>query len=80
MAFTTEQSTCNQLALSWGVETFVVPHVNNTDDMVAQVDASMTRLKRYQEGDTVIVTAGTPPGVPGTTNMVRVHHLGTLER
>ncbi|MFI9719363.1 pyruvate kinase [Streptomyces sp. NPDC052396] len=76
LAFTTDPATCNQLTLSWGVETFVVPHVNNTDAMVDLVDAELLKLMRYNEGDTMIITAGSPPGVPGTTNMVRVHHLG----
>ncbi|GAA0474640.1 pyruvate kinase [Streptomyces stramineus] len=76
LAFTTDVSTRNQLALSWGVETYVVPHVENTDAMVDLVDAELLKLKRYSEGDTMIITAGSPPGVPGTTNMVRVHHLG----
>ncbi|MQS34615.1 pyruvate kinase [Streptomyces katsurahamanus] len=76
LAFTTEESTRNQLTLSWGVESFVVPHVNNTDAMVDLVDAELLKLQRYNEGDTMIITAGSPPGVPGTTNMVRVHHLG----
>lgn len=76
LAFTTDPATRNQLALSWGVETFVVPHVDNTDAMVDIVDAELLKLKRYNEGDTMIITAGSPPGIPGTTNMVRVHHLG----
>jgi pyruvate kinase len=76
LAFTTDLSTRNQLTLSWGVETFVVPHVNTTDEMVELVDAELLKLQRYDEGDLMIVTAGSPPGVPGTTNMVRVHHLG----
>jgi pyruvate kinase len=38
------------------------------------------KLNRFNDGDTVIITAGSPPGVPGTTNMVRVHHLGGGER
>ncbi|MEV5510734.1 pyruvate kinase [Streptomyces orinoci] len=76
LAFTTDPATCNQLTLSWGVETFVVPHVDNTDAMVDLVDAELLKLNRYNEGDTMIITAGSPPGVPGTTNMVRVHHLG----
>ncbi|MCF6524956.1 pyruvate kinase [Streptomyces sp. JJ36] len=76
LAFTTESSTCNQLTLSWGVETYVVPHVDTTDEMVDLVDAELLRLQRYDAGDTMIITAGSPPGVPGTTNMVRVHHLG----
>ncbi|GAA0948515.1 MULTISPECIES: pyruvate kinase [Streptomyces violaceusniger group] len=76
LAFTTDASTRNQLTLSWGVESFVVPYVEHTDAMVDLVDAELLKLGRYAEGDTMIITAGSPPGVPGTTNMVRVHHLG----
>jgi pyruvate kinase len=76
VAFTTDESTRNQLALSWGVESHVVPFVNSTDEMVDLVDQEMVKLKRFQEGDIAVITAGSPPGVPGTTNMVRVHHLG----
>ncbi|AXK35494.1 pyruvate kinase [Streptomyces armeniacus] len=76
LAFTTDTPTRNQLSLSWGVETYVVPHVNTTDEMVDLVDGELLKLKRYDAGDTMIITAGSPPGVPGTTNMVRVHHLG----
>ncbi len=76
VAFTTDADTRNQLTLSWGIETRVVPHVDNTDAMVDLVDAELLKLNRYNAGDTMIITAGSPPGVPGTTNMVRVHHLG----
>ncbi|MFI6083366.1 pyruvate kinase [Streptomyces sp. NPDC051217] len=76
LAFTSDEATRNQLSLSWGVESFVVPHVNTTDAMVDLVDAELLKLQRYSESDTMIITAGSPPGVPGTTNMVRVHRLG----
>jgi pyruvate kinase len=76
IAFTTDESTRNQLTLSWGVEPHVVPFVNSTDEMVDLVDQEMVKLGRFSEGDVVVITAGSPPGVPGTTNMVRVHHLG----
>ncbi|MBW1601515.1 pyruvate kinase [Streptomyces sp. JJ66] len=76
LAFTEEPGTRNQLTLSWGVETFVVPHAENTDAMVGLVDGELLRLQRYNEGDVMIMTAGSPPGVPGSTNMVRVLHLG----
>ncbi|MER7170558.1 pyruvate kinase [Streptomyces mesophilus] len=76
VAFTTDQETRNQLSLSWGVNTQVVQHVDNTDDMVELVDAEMMKINACSTGDTIIITAGSPPGVPGTTNMVRVHHLG----
>ncbi|MFG1811299.1 pyruvate kinase [Streptomyces sp. NPDC049040] len=76
VAFTTDPATRNQLALTWGVEAFVVEHVDTTDDMVKIVDREMLKLSDYTDGDTVIITAGSPPGVAGTTNLVRVHHLG----
>ncbi|MFE5208590.1 pyruvate kinase [Streptomyces sp. NPDC056600] len=76
LAFTTEESARNQLCLSWGVEPHVVPFVNSTDEMVELVDQELTRLNRFEPGSVVVITAGSPPGVPGTTNMVRVLHLG----
>ncbi|MEE4540726.1 pyruvate kinase [Streptomyces sp. V4-01] len=78
LAFTTDPATRNQLALTWGVECFVVEHVDNTDAMVGLVDREMLKLSEYAKGDTVIITAGSPPGVPGSTNLVRVHHLGDV--
>ncbi|MCZ9347103.1 pyruvate kinase, partial [Streptomyces sp. TRM76130] len=76
LAFTPEPSTRSQLNLTWGVETFLGPHVDSTDAMVAQVDELLLRYGRCRKGDVVIITAGSPPGVSGTTNMVRVHRIG----
>jgi pyruvate kinase len=76
VAFTPDACTRNQLTLSWGVDTFVTPTVQTTDAMVDQVDEAVLKLGRYAEGDIMIVTAGSPPGVPGTTNMLHVHHVG----
>ncbi|MEV4330577.1 pyruvate kinase [Streptomyces sp. NPDC049597] len=76
LAFTPDPSTRSQLTLTWGVETFLGPHVESTDAMVTQVDEELLRIGRCQKGDIVVITAGSPPGVPGSTNLVRVHHIG----
>ncbi|MYT70457.1 MULTISPECIES: pyruvate kinase [unclassified Streptomyces] len=76
LAFTPVPATRSQLNLTWGVETFLGPHVDSTDAMVAQVDDQLLRIGRCQKGDIVVITAGSPPGVSGSTNMVRVHHIG----
>ncbi|MFI6104981.1 pyruvate kinase [Streptomyces sp. NPDC051310] len=76
LAFTPAPATRSQLTLTWGVETFLGPHVDSTDAMVAQVDEQLTRIGRCREGDLVVITAGSPPGVPGSTNLVRVHRIG----
>jgi pyruvate kinase len=76
LAFTPEQSVRSQLALTWGTETFIVPSVDSTDQMVRHVDASMLSIGRYQPGDLVVIVAGSPPGTVGSTNLIRVHRLG----
>ncbi|MFD5157453.1 pyruvate kinase [Streptomyces hawaiiensis] len=75
LAFTPDPATRSQLALTWGVETFLGPSVDSTDAMVDQVDELLLRYGRCEKGDTVVITAGSPPGVSGSTNMVRVHHI-----
>jgi pyruvate kinase len=77
LAFTVDARVRSQLALSWGVETFLVPSVHHTDDMVAQVDFSLLSIGRLKEGDRVVVVAGSPPNTVGSTNLIRVHEVGT---
>jgi pyruvate kinase len=76
LAFTTKPSTRSQLALTWGAETFVVPEVAHTDDMVRQVEAALLDVGRCDKGDLVVIVAGSPPGTPGRTNALRVHRIG----
>lgn len=76
LAFTPEQSVRSQLSLTWGTETFLVPKVESTDEMVRQVDTSMLEIGRYSAGDLMVVVAGSPPGTIGSTNLIRVHRLG----
>ncbi|MFC8345496.1 pyruvate kinase [Streptomyces sp. NPDC057280] len=76
LAFTPEPATRSQLSVSWGVETFLGPRVDSTDAMVDQVDELLLKYGRCEKGDVVVITAGSPPGVAGSTNLVRVHHVG----
>ena len=76
LAFTPLEETRNQLALTWGVKTFVTPSVENTDQMVEQVDQGLLKIPGYQKGDTVVIVAGSPPNTSGSTNLIRVHRLG----
>ena len=77
LAFTVDARVRSQLALSWGVETFLVPSVHHTDDMVDQVDFSLLSIGRLKVGDRVVVVAGSPPNTVGSTNLIRVHEVGT---
>ncbi len=76
LAFTPVPVVRSQLAMTWGVETFLAEPVEHTDEMVRQVDEHLLRIKRVQEGDLVVVVAGSPPGIPGSTNALRIHRMG----
>jgi pyruvate kinase len=76
LAFTPEAQTRSRLSLSWGVETFKTAAVEHTDEMVAQVDEQLLKIGRVEKGDIVVIIAGSPPGIPGSTNALRVHRMG----
>ncbi len=77
LAFTPNPRVRSQLTLVWGVETFLVPQVRHTDDMVMQVDKALLDIGRASAGERVVIVAGVPPGIPGTTNGMRVHKIGS---
>jgi len=76
LAFTALPEVRSQLALTWGTETFIVPHMNSTDNMIRQVDKSLLELGRYKRGELVVIVAGAPPGTVGSTNLIHVHRIG----
>ena len=76
LAITPELGTYNRLALSWGIESIVSPMVTHTDEMVMQTDKLIIDSKRAVVGEQVMIVAGSPPGIPGSTNAMRVHRVG----
>jgi len=76
LAITPDIGTYNRLALTWGVESFVTPMVKHTDEMVLQADKMLIDGKRAHIGEPVMIVAGSPPGIPGSTNAMRVHIVG----
>jgi pyruvate kinase len=76
LAFTPIEQTRLSLTLTWGVESFLVPMVGHTDDMIRQVDRALMETGRIAEGERVVIVAGSPPGVAGHTNMVRIRRIG----
>lgn len=76
LAFTPEDAVRSQLALTWGVETFKTVSVDHTDEMVGQVDDQLLRIGRVEAGDLVVIIAGSPPGIAGSTNALRIHRMG----
>jgi pyruvate kinase len=77
LAFTPSETVRNRLSLVWGAQTYLVAPVQHTDQMMNQVDELVLATGKGKIGDEVVVVAGTPPGVPGSTNTLRVHKLGS---
>ena len=76
LAMTPDQSTLNRLSITWGVEPLLAPMVKHTDEMVMQVDNLLINSNRVKRGELVLIIAGSPPGIPGSTNAMRVHKVG----
>ena len=64
------------MALYWGVEPIMMPYVNSTDELVSRAVESAEAAGLVKRGDLVVVTAGVPVGVSGTTNMIRIQQVG----
>jgi pyruvate kinase len=76
LAFTSDPRVRSRLALVWGVETYLVPRMQHTDQFAMQVDLNLIPQGRVAKGDRVVIVAGSPPGIPGSTNALRVHRVG----
>ena len=76
-AFTPDEGIRRRMSLTWGIESFLVDRVNHTDAMYAQVDKVLLGEGLADEGEKVVVISGSPPGIPGSTNDMRVHVVGS---
>ncbi|MGB4778829.1 pyruvate kinase [Microbacterium sp.] len=76
MAFTVNPAIRRRMALTWGIQSTLVEHVAHTDLMFLQVDNFFLGNKLASEGDKVVVISGSPPGIIGSTNDIRVHKIG----
>ena len=76
LAFTPLESTRRRLALSWGVHTYRVPEVQHTDDLEWQLDQDVQSSRLADIGQQLVIVAGMPPGIAGSSNMLRIHEVG----
>ena len=64
------------LSLSWGVTPLLMPYAHNTDELIDLSVKTAEEAGLVHTGDLVVVTAGVPVGISGTTNMLKVHMVG----
>lgn len=76
IAFTTDEAIRRRMAMSWGVQSYLVDPVTHTDEMFGEVDDILLGNDLAEHGEKVIVISGSPPGIAGSTNDLRVHRVG----
>lgn len=76
IAFTPDRVTYQQLALSWGVQPYLIPAATNTEDMLIVTIKRAIAQGLVTEGDKVVITSGVPIGTPGSTSLIKVHTIG----
>lgn len=77
IACTSNELTYRQLSLSWGVVPLMVKEVDNTDALFDMaISTSQQGCDFIHNGDLVVITAGIPVGMSGTTNLLKVQTVG----
>ena len=71
VALTPRQETWRRLALSWGIFPLLAPDIKDTDHMLNVVKEEAIKRGLLKAGDKVVITAGTPLGTRGTTNLIK---------
>ncbi|MRJ46536.1 pyruvate kinase [Fundicoccus ignavus] len=77
LAATFDEKSARTLALTWGVEPFVIEKPGSTDEMLDSATALSQEKGYAKEGDLIIITAGVPVGESGTTNIMKIQVIGT---
>lgn len=72
IAAASNDETARRLTLSWGVQSIYVEMAKDTDGLIRNAVEAACDYKAIKRGDTVLMIAGVPVGVPGSTSLIRV--------
>ena len=77
---TTSETVLRQMNLSWGVYPLLIDEKSSTDELFDHALSTAVKSGMIKDGDIVVLTAGIPLGVAGTTNMLRVEKASAEEK
>lgn len=78
LVFSPERSTQQTMTLSWGVDTQITPEFTEQEEMVEAVDRHLRDRGMIEVGERIVIVSGSPMGIPGKTNNLRVHKVKEL--
>jgi pyruvate kinase len=64
--------TARRLTIAWGIHSVEVPAISSVDEMSSFACETALKEGFAKKGDTIVVAAGTPVGISGTTNMLKI--------
>ncbi len=76
IAFSPIQETRRRLSLFWGVWPRKIDSVQDIDSLATRAEERLLEEKLVRKGDIVGLVAGTPLGIRGTTNFLKLHRIG----
>lgn len=76
LACTLTRQVFRQLSLSWGITPLCMEYAHSTDELIDKAVATAKNAQMVADGDLVVLTAGVPVGISGTTNMIKAHLVG----
>jgi pyruvate kinase len=68
-----------KMSLYWGVIPILLKSKRTTDDMIASVERAMLFKRLAKHHDLIVITAGVPIGVAGSTNLMKIHRIGEVK-
>ena len=77
VAFTPSERTYNRLAIVWGVTPMMFPRLGSTDEMIAAAERILLDRGIVQPGEWVAMAAGIPPNRQASTNLLKLHVIGS---
>ena len=78
IAATYDESVMRKLALSWGVYPVISEMCDSTDEVIDKSIKAGLEENLVKQGDLIVITAGVPAGIGGTTNLIKVHTIGEV--
>jgi pyruvate kinase len=76
IAFSPEAETRRRMALIWGVMPKQIEDTRKIDNLAAVAEKHLLRERLVRKGDVIGIVAGTPMGIRGTTNFMKLHVIG----
>ena len=76
IALSPDERIVRRMPIYWGVIPYMVRNMENTDQLVNEVESALVRSGYAKSGDRIVIVASLPPSISGKTNFMKIHEIG----